>query len=142
MALTRKILLAAKIESTYGTDPVPTGALNFIQCGSIEITPIESDNVQSAALQGFIGNSTRGTIVANKRVSVTFDVELQARAPQVLLQLLGRCLRQPVYLRLLFQAQALLTLVSAAALTVPRFIVFMTTLAIKLQALVGLLALT
>jgi hypothetical protein len=76
MALTRKIFLAAKIESTYGTDPVPTGALNFIQCSSIEITPIESDNVQSAALQGFIGNSTRGTIVANKRVSVTFDVEL------------------------------------------------------------------
>jgi hypothetical protein len=40
------------------------------------VTPIESDNVQAASYQGFIGNSTRGTLVANKRVSVTFEVEL------------------------------------------------------------------
>ena len=37
---------------------------------------MESDNVQAASFQGFLGNSTRGTLTANKRVSVTFDVEL------------------------------------------------------------------
>ena len=76
MALTRKKFLIAKIESTYGTDPSPTGTDNAVQVTNLEVTPIESDNVQPATLQGFIGNSTRGTIVANKRVSVTFDVEL------------------------------------------------------------------
>ena len=76
MALTRKKFLIAKIESTYGTDPTPVGGSNAIQVTNLEVTPIESDNVQAAAYQGFIGNSTRATLVANKRVSVTFDVEL------------------------------------------------------------------
>lgn len=76
MALTRKKFLIAKIESTYGTDPTPVGGSDAIQVTNLEVTPIESDNVQAAAYQGFIGNSTRSTLVANKRVSVTFDVEL------------------------------------------------------------------
>lgn len=76
MALTRKRFLIAKIESTYGTDPTPVGGTDAIQVTNLEVTPIESDNIQPVALQGFIGNSTRGTILANKRVSVTFDVEL------------------------------------------------------------------
>ena len=76
MALTRKKFLLAKIESTYGTDPSPVAGTNAIQVTKLEVTPIESDNVQAASYQGFIGNSTRGTLVANKRVSVTFEVEL------------------------------------------------------------------
>lgn len=52
------------------------GGSDAIQVANLEVTPIESDNIQPPALQGFIGNSTRGTILANKRVSVTFDVEL------------------------------------------------------------------
>lgn len=76
MALTRKKVLIAKEEATYGTDPSPTGTANSIQVSSLEVTPIEADNVQAAAFQGFLGNSTRGTLVANKRVSVTFEVEL------------------------------------------------------------------
>ena len=76
MALTRKKFLIAKIESVYGTDPSPTGTDNAVQVTNLEVTPIESDNVQAASYQGFLGNSTRGTLVANKRVSVTFDVEL------------------------------------------------------------------
>jgi hypothetical protein len=76
MALTRKKFLIAKIESSYGVDPSPVGGSDAVQVTNLELTPIESDNVQAAAFQGFIGNSTRGTLVANKRVSVTFDVEL------------------------------------------------------------------
>jgi len=76
MALTRKKFLIAKIESTYGTDPTPVGGSDAVQVTNLEVTPIESDNVQAAAFQGFLGNSTRSTLVANKRVSVTFDVEL------------------------------------------------------------------
>jgi hypothetical protein len=76
MALTRKKFLIAKIETTYGTDPSPVGGSDAVQVTNLEVTPIESDNVQAASYQGFLGNSTRGTLVANKRVSVTFDVEL------------------------------------------------------------------
>lgn len=76
MALTRKKFLIAKIESAYGSDPSPVGGSDAVQVTNLEVTPIESDNVQAATFQGFIGNSTRGTLVANKRVSVTFDVEL------------------------------------------------------------------
>ena len=76
MALTRKKFLIAKIEASYGTDPTPVGGSDAVQVTNVEVTPIESDNVQAAAYQGFIGNSTRGTLVANKHVSITFDIEL------------------------------------------------------------------
>jgi hypothetical protein len=75
MALTRRRVLLAKKETGYGTDPTAT-ATNAIQVTNVEVTPIESDNVEPASFQGFIGNSTRSTLVANKRVSITFDVEL------------------------------------------------------------------
>ena len=75
MALTRKKVLLAKKETSYGTDPT-ADASNAIQVTNVEVTPIESDNVEPASFQGFIGNSTRSTLVANKRVSITFDVEL------------------------------------------------------------------
>jgi hypothetical protein len=53
MALTRKKFLVAKIESTYGIDPVLSGGSDAIQVTNVEVTPIESDNVQAAAFQGF-----------------------------------------------------------------------------------------
>ena len=76
MALTRKTYLLAKIESSYNSDPSPVGGSNAIQVGNIELTPIESDNFETPTLQGFLGNSTRGTLVANKRVGVSFEAEL------------------------------------------------------------------
>jgi len=76
MALTRKVFLLAEEESTYGTDPTPVGGTNAIQVFNISLAPTESANVQAAAFQGFLGNSSRGTLVANKRVSATFDVEI------------------------------------------------------------------
>ena len=74
--LTRKTWLLAKIESTEGTDPTPVGGSNAIQVTSVDITPIESDTIQADAMQGFLGNSTRATVLANKRVSVSFSTEL------------------------------------------------------------------
>ncbi len=94
MALTRKKFLIAKIEGsgTYGTDPSPVGGSDAIQVTNVEVTPIESDNAEPAAFQGFIGNSTRGTLVANKRVSVTFDVELAGSGTAGTAPALARCL--------------------------------------------------
>jgi hypothetical protein len=80
MALTRKKFLIAKVESTYGTDATPVGGTDAIQVTNLEITPIESDNVQPASYQGFIGASSRSVLVANKRVSLTCEVELAGSA--------------------------------------------------------------
>ena len=76
MALTRTTKLLAKIEASYGSNPSPVAGSNAIQVTDIEVTPIESDNVQASAFQGFLGNSTRGTFLANKRVAVSFGAEL------------------------------------------------------------------
>ena len=80
MALARKTWLLAKIESSYNSDPTPVGGSNAIQVSSIELTPIEADALQAPTLQGFLGNSTRGTILAGKRVGVSFEVELSGSA--------------------------------------------------------------
>ena len=74
--LTRKTWLLAKIESSEGSDPSPVGGSNAIQVTNVDITPIESDTIQADAMQGFLGNSTRATVLANKRVSVSFSTEL------------------------------------------------------------------
>ena len=76
MALTRTTKLLAKIESSYGSNPTPVAGSNAIQVTDIEVTPIESDNVQAPTFQGFLGNSTQGTLLANKRVAVSFGAEL------------------------------------------------------------------
>ena len=108
MALTRKTWLLAKIESSEGTDPTPVGGSNAIQVSSVEVTPIEADAVQPEAFQGFIGNSTRGTILANKRVSVSFDVELSGS---------GAAGTAPAYGPLLKSAGLSETVVSSTSVT-------------------------
>ena len=108
MALTRKTWLLAKIESSEGTDPTPVGGSNAIQVSSVEVTPIEADTVQPEAFQGFIGNSTRGTILANKRVSVSFDVELSGS---------GAAGTAPAYGPLLKSAGLSETVVSSTSVT-------------------------
>mgnify|MGYP003111228368 CR=1 FL=1 len=108
MALTRKTWLLAKIESSEGTDSTPVGGSNAIQVSSVEVTPIEADTVQPEAFQGFIGNSTRGTILANKRVSVSFDVELSGS---------GAAGTAPAYGPLLKSAGLSETVVSSTSVT-------------------------
>ncbi len=75
MALrTSQRLLLAKIESSYGTDPTPTGAANAILVRSLEITPFQSDVVERELVRGYMGNYE--TLHANQRVEVTFEVEM------------------------------------------------------------------
>ena len=75
MALrTSQRLLLAKIESSYGTDPTPTGSANAILVRSLEITPFQSDVVERELVRGYMGNYE--TLHANQRVEVTFEVEM------------------------------------------------------------------
>ena len=72
--LTRKRLILAKAEATYGTDPTPTGSANAILVRNLEITPLQSDIVQRELIRPYLGNYEQ--LLAQARVQVTFEVEL------------------------------------------------------------------
>ncbi len=75
MALkSKKIVLLAKIETTYGTDALPTGAANAILAINPKLTPLVlAANARNLALPYF---ANEGKIVAGKHVQLTFEVEL------------------------------------------------------------------
>lgn len=75
MALkSKKIVLLAKIETTYGTDALPTGAANAILAINPKLTPLVlAANARNIALPYFAND---GKIVAGKHVQLTFEVEL------------------------------------------------------------------
>ena len=71
--LSRKRLLRAKIESTYGTDSTPAGT-DAVLVRSLEITPLNSDVVERELVRPYLGNFEQ--LLANQHVEVTFEVEL------------------------------------------------------------------
>ena len=71
--LTRKRLILAKIESTYGTDSTP-GGTEAILVRNLEITPLQADVVTRDLIRPYLGNFEQ--ILANQRVEITFEVEL------------------------------------------------------------------
>jgi hypothetical protein len=71
--LSRKRLILAKIESTYGTDSTPAGT-DAVLVRSLEVTPIEADVVSRDLIRPYLGNSDQ--LLANVRVNCSFEVEL------------------------------------------------------------------
>jgi len=71
--LSRKRLILAKTESTYGTDSVPAGT-DAVLVRSLEVTPLESDSVTRDLIRPYYGNSE--VLLANTRVRCSFEVEL------------------------------------------------------------------
>ena len=71
---TSQRLLLVEEETTYGTDPTPTGADNAILVRSLEISPFQSDAVERELIRGYMGNYE--TLHANQRVEVTIEVEM------------------------------------------------------------------
>lgn len=74
MALTKKVLILAKLESTYGADATPTNALNAILCGGLNITPLLGDTVSRNLVQPFFGQVQK--VLVTNYASVDFEVEL------------------------------------------------------------------
>ena len=72
--LHRKRSILAKAESSYGTDPTPTGSANYVQVIDLNIEPVVSDEVSRDLIRPYMGNYE--VIPANTRVNVTFDVEM------------------------------------------------------------------
>ena len=72
--LHRKRSILAKAESSYATNPNPTGSANYVQVIDLNIEPIVSDEVSRDLIRPYMGNYE--VIPANTRVNVTFDVEM------------------------------------------------------------------
>lgn len=72
---TNKRLIAAKIESAYGTDPTPTGS-NAILVRNLEAVPLEADTVSRDLIKPYLGISEQ--LLATKLTRFTFEVELVA----------------------------------------------------------------
>ena len=71
--LSRKRLILAKTESTYGTDATPAGT-DAVLVRSLEVTPLEADVVSRDLIRPYLGNSDQ--LLANARVLCNFEVEL------------------------------------------------------------------
>ena len=71
--LTRKRLILLESESTYGTDPTPTG-VDAVLVRDLNITPQQSDLVSRYLVRPYLGASEQ--LLANTRVECTFSVEL------------------------------------------------------------------
>tara|TARA_Y100001963_G_C6768749_1_gene443669 strand:- start:481 stop:1422 length:942 start_codon:yes stop_codon:yes gene_type:complete len=72
--LNRKRTILIKAESSYATDPTPTGAANAVLVTDLELTPLESDEVEREVLRATLGNFDK--LLANQRASISFTVEL------------------------------------------------------------------
>jgi len=70
----RKKIILAKIEDVYGTDAVPTGAVNAIMATNISITPLQADTVARENPRPYLGNFA--SIHVGAHVAIEFDVEM------------------------------------------------------------------
>lgn len=73
MALTRKRLLLAEIESTYGTDPTPQGT-DAVLVSNLSIQPLQLELKDRELILGYLGNTEK--VVGQRLVGVSFDVEI------------------------------------------------------------------
>jgi len=71
--LTRKRVILIESESSYGTDPTPTGT-DVVLVRDLSITPQSSDVVSRDVVRPFLGAFQQ--LLANTSVEVTFSVEL------------------------------------------------------------------
>ena len=72
--LTRRRLILAKLETTYGTDSSPTGASNAILVRNLDIQPLVADTVNRDLVRPYMGQADQ--LLAQTRVEVSFEVEL------------------------------------------------------------------
>lgn len=71
---TRRVAILGKIETTYGVDPVPTGAANAILVTNPNIVPLNAQNVSRELIRQYFGNSQELVGPANKEI--TYAVEI------------------------------------------------------------------
>lgn len=72
----RNTVLLAKVETTKGTDAVPTESANaMLPVGEVTLTPIEADRVPRNVIRGYFG--APDALIGSTWMQVQFGVELQ-----------------------------------------------------------------
>jgi len=71
--LSRKRLILAKAESTYGTDSTPAGT-DAVLVRNLDITPLSGDLVSRDLIRPYLGNYDQ--LIAKTSVAISFEVEL------------------------------------------------------------------
>lgn len=72
--LTRRRVILAKTETTYGTDPTPTGTANAILIRNLSVTPLAAEIASRDLVRPYLGTSEQ--LVASKHVEIEFEVEI------------------------------------------------------------------
>lgn len=72
--LTRRRIMLAKIEGTYGTDSSPVAA-NAMLIRNLDMTPLDAEIVSRDLVRPYFGNYDQ--IIAAQKVGISFEVELQ-----------------------------------------------------------------
>jgi len=72
--LMRRRAILAKIETTYGVDAAPTGAVNAILVRSVTLTPLAGDDIERALIRPYFGSSPM--IAGEKHAELEIEVEL------------------------------------------------------------------
>ena len=70
----KKKVILAKLETTYGTDPTPTGAANSILCTNVSLNPMEGEDVSRNLERPYFGAQENLPVGLNATLS--FDVEM------------------------------------------------------------------
>lgn len=71
--LIRNTAILAKIEATYGVDPVPTGVANAMLVTNLSITPLNANNVDRDIIRAYLGGSEQ--LLGTRYVEMGFEVE-------------------------------------------------------------------
>lgn len=74
--LTRRAILMAKLESTYGVDSAPAGATDAVLARNVSLRPLQTEFVDRALVRPYLGNSER--LPAARFVELEFEVEVQS----------------------------------------------------------------
>src|SRR4051812_24601894 len=70
----RLMVLLAKVEGAYATDPTLTGAANAILAKNISVKPMEGQDVSRDLIRPYLSN--QGTIPTGLHVVIDFDTEI------------------------------------------------------------------
>lgn len=69
-----KKTLLAKLETTYGTDSVPTGSANAIYAKNVTITPMEANVLEREHVRGYFGGFEQIQTTAQTKIEFECDV--------------------------------------------------------------------
>jgi hypothetical protein len=72
--IAKKTVVLVKVETTSGTDSVPTGAANAIQVMDLNITPLDASNIDTNPITSYFGGGVQ--LVGTASVKCSFSVLL------------------------------------------------------------------